>query len=107
MDDDFPILLTIVEWDQDGNDSYLREKEETEMSTFWSETSLDGSGLENDYFAKEMDSLYNGGTVEWDDEHDTSDPEETRASSNYYAESNGDSDTVTHPVSGGSMSVAR
>ncbi len=107
VDDNFPILFTIVEWDQEGNDSYLREKDETEMSTFWSETSLDGSGMENDYFAKEMDSLYNGGTVEWDDEHDTSDPEENRASSNYYAESNGDSDTVTHPVSGGSMSVAR
>ena len=107
MDDNFPILLTVVEWDQEGNDEYLRDKEETEMSTFWSETSLDGSGMENDYFAKEMDSLYNGGTVKWDDEHDTSDPEENRASTDYYADSNGDSDTVTHPISGGSMRVAR
>lgn len=107
MDDDFPILLTIVEWDQDGNDSYLREKEETEMSTFWSETSLDGSGLENDYFASEMDELYNGHTIKWEDEHDTSDPEENRSSTDYYADSNGDSDTVTHPTSGGSMRVAR
>ena len=77
------------------------------MNTFWSETSLDGSGMENDYFAREMDSLYNGGRVEWEDHHDGGDEEETRSTTDYLAESNGDSDTVTHPVSGGSMRVAR
>lgn len=107
MDDEFPIIYSVVAWDLEGNSEYEREKDETTMSTFWSETSLDGSGMEDDYFANAFDLLYNGGTVEWEDEHDSGEPDETRSSTEYYAESNGDVDTVTHPISGGTMSVAR
>jgi hypothetical protein len=107
MNDEFPIIYSVVAWDLEGESTFDREKEETTMSTFWSDTSLDSSGMEEDFFANMYDMLYNGGTAEWDEEHDTGDEEETRSSTNYYAESNGDVDTVTHPVSGGTMKVTR
>jgi hypothetical protein len=107
MDDDFPILYTMVEWDTDGENNTVRDKEEETMSTFWNETSLDGSGMENDYFAGQYDILYNNGTVEWEDEHHPDEEGDTRASTDYYADGNGDVDTVTHPISGGTMRVTR
>jgi hypothetical protein len=107
MDENYPILLTVTETDLEGNENHLREKEETTMRDYWSETQLDDSGMDQAWYAQEYDNIYNGQTITWWSPHDSGDPDETLDRTDYYAEDNGDENTVTHPVSGGSMRVTR
>lgn len=107
IDDSYPILLTIIETDLEDQEHHVRDQEEATMSDYWSETHLDDSGMEQSWYAQEHDQIYNRGSIEWEDEHDSGDPDETLARTDYYAQGNGDPDTVTHPVSDGTMRVSR
>jgi len=107
-DPTFKIHLTITDsYDDDAEeDSY---DDDTTMETYWTETQIPDSGLEADYFASEYEQVYRGGNIGWDEEDGYEDPDNPgrqRIRVDYYVEGIGDADTVTHPVSGGSVRIA-
>ena len=108
LDPTFKIHLTITDsYDDDTEeDAY---DDDTTMETYWNETGLQDSGMEEDYFASEYEQVYRGGNIGWDDDHwgdDQPDVERQRVRVDYYVEGIGDADTVTHPVSDGSVRIA-
>jgi len=108
IDDKFPIHFTETHsYDDDTEEDVVDE--DTTMEHYWNETGLRDSGMEEDYFAGEYEQVYRGGNIGWDDEHDGYDqenegPEHVRT--DYYVVGIGDEDTVTHPVSGGSVRIS-
>jgi hypothetical protein len=108
MDDNYPIHFIETHSYDDGTEENVYD-EDTTMAQYWSETGLQDSGMEVDYFAGEFDQVYNSGNIGWDDEHDGYDqegegPEHTRT--DYHVEGIGDEKTVMHPISGGSMRIS-
>jgi len=104
LDDNFPITFKRME-NREDEDDYEDIDDDATMATFWQETGLDGSGMENDYFASSYDELYRGYEVHWEDENE--DDEGNLSSVDYYANGTGDTDTVLHPANGGTMRVAQ
>lgn len=109
MDEDYPIKLTVTHYYDDDTEENVIDEEETTMKQYWAETQLWDSGMEEDYFASEYDRIYAGQRIGWDDERDGYGDEEgdgpTLTLEETIAEGIGDDNTVTHPVSGGSVSV--
>ena len=101
MDDNYPIVFKRVEYDEE--EEYEDADDDATMNTFWSETGLDGAGPEQDFFANYVDDLYHNNTIHWEDENE--DDEGNYVKVDYYGDNNGDVDTVTHPVSGGTMRI--
>jgi hypothetical protein len=98
MDDDFEINYHVIQWTPDGEEGF-DERTESTMSAFWQETSLEGSGMEHDWFADQYERLYGGHEIEWDDERETEAGESYQV--NHYAEPTGDPDKRKHPVNDG------
>jgi hypothetical protein len=108
MDDDFPIVFKRVEYrqyDDADDEEYEDVDDDATMNTFWNESGLEGAGSEPDFFAGYYEQLYQGYEIDWEDENE--DENGNYYKTDYTANSNGDTDTVLHPVSGGSMRVAQ
>ena len=104
MDDNVPIVFKRVEYrDEEYGDEDVDD--DATMNTFWNETGLESSGMEPESFAGYFESLYQGYEIDWEDENE--DDEGNIITTNYFANSNGDTDTVLHPANGGTMRVAR
>jgi hypothetical protein len=101
MDDSYPIVFTRTEMEEEGEHEDVDD--DATMDTFWSETGLDGAGPEQDFFANYVDELYHNNTIHWDDENEDDDGNYTKTE--YSGDNNGDVDTVTHPVSGGTLGM--
>ena len=109
MDEMFPIHFVETHTYDDGSEEDIYD-DDTTMRHYWAETSLLDTGLENDYFASEYEIVYRGNNTGYDDEHDGYDddnggPEHVRT--DYYINGIGNADTVTHPVSGGTVRVKK
>ena len=109
-DENFPVHLTQTETFEDGTEEEFYD-EDTIMLEYWKETGLYDSGMENDSFAKEYEQVYRGGNTGDYNEHSPYDDEghgdNPLVRTDYYVEGIGNADTVTHPVSGGTVSVKK
>ena len=109
-DDTFPIHMTETHSFDDDTEEDVTD-EDTTMMAYWDATGLYGSGMEEDSFAKEYENVYRGGNTGWNDEHDQYDDElpegRMHVRTDWYVEGIGNADTVTHPVSGGTVSVKK
>lgn len=107
-DESFKIHLTVTHSYDDDTEENVQD-EDTTMRDYWSETQLYDSGLEEDYFAGEYEQVYRGANIGWDDDRDGMGDEEEGQRSlvriDYYVQGIGDEETVTHPVSGGSLRI--
>jgi len=109
-DENFPIHLTQTETFEDGSEEDFYD-EDTTMKEYWTETGLYDSGMENDSFAKEYENVYRGGNTGDYNEHSPYDDEghgdNPLVRTDYYVQGIGNADTVTHPVSGGTVRVTK
>ena len=108
IDPKFPIhFVETHSYDDDTEEDVYDD--DTTMEHYWNETGLYDSGMENDYFAKEYEVVYNGNNIGYDDEHDGYDQEGGRehVRTDYSVLGIGDDATVTHPVSGGSLRIQK
>jgi hypothetical protein len=111
IDETFPIHM-IEEHTYDDDTEENVTDEDTTMKHYWDENNMYDSGVEPDYFAGEYEQVYRGGNIGHDDEHGPSDPDEEfqgrqHIRTDYYVEGIGNADTVTHPVSGGTVRVQK
>jgi len=105
-DNDYPIHMWEEKHYSDG-ESEDNDKETT-MGYWFDTTQLRDYGLEDDFYAKMFDDIYHDRRIAWDDEHEPDVYDEvTIVREEWWADNNGDADTVTHPVNGGSMRVKR
>jgi len=108
-DGGFPIHMTVIDTYDDGSEE-TRTDEDTIMDEYWTETQLYDSGLEEDYFAGEYEQVYRGGNIGYDDEYHPDEEEyegRRHVRTDWYVEGIGNADTVTHPVSGGTVRIKR
>lgn len=109
IDDSFPIHLTIIDSYDDGSEETTYD-EDTTIKAYWDETALYDSGMEEDYFAAEYEEVYRGANIGYDDERYPDDPDDEglqHVRTDYYVKGIGNADTVTHPVSGGSVRIQK
>jgi hypothetical protein len=109
IDETFPIHFTETHSYSDGSEEDVTD-EDTTMKAYWGETGLYDSGYDEDYFAGEYEVVYRGGNIGYDDERypdDLDDGGLQHTRTDYYVEGIGDADTVTHPVSGGTVRVSK
>lgn len=109
IDETFPIHFTETHSYSDGSEEDVTD-EDTTMKAYWDETGLYDSGYDEDYFAGEYEVVYRGGNIGYDDEGSFDAPDDEglqHTRTDYYVEGIGDADTVTHPVSGGTVRVKK
>jgi hypothetical protein len=108
MDENFPIHFTETHSYDDDTEEDVTD-EDTTMVAYWNETGLYDSGLESDYFAGEYEQVYRGGNTGYDDEREDDEAfgGRTLVRTDYYINGIGDENTVTHPISGGSVRISR
>jgi PcfJ-like protein len=110
MDENFPIHFTETHTYDDDTEEDVYDDDST-MKHYWEETDLRGSGMDEDYFASEYEIVYRGANTGYDDEHEPYDDEaiggRLHVRTDYYIQGIGNADTVTHPVSGGSVRIQK
>jgi len=109
-DENFPIHFTETHTYADGTEEDVTD-EDTTMQHYWNETGLHDSGMDVNYFAGEYVEVYGGGNIGYDDDrtydYDDDDDGQQLIRTDYYVKGIGNADTVTHPVSGGTVSVSK
>ncbi len=107
-DESFPIHL-IETHTYDNDDEEVIYDEDTSMKKYFDDTSLYEHGMEDDFYAGEYEAVYRGGNTGWHDEHMPDDPDGERLHmrTDWSVEGIGDADTVTHPVSGGTVRIQK
>lgn len=110
-DENFPIHFTETDTYADGTEEDVTD-EDTTMQHYWNDTGLHDSDTERKYFASEYVEVYGGGNIGYDvdrtyDHYDDDHEGQQLVRTDYYVKGIGNADTVTHPVSGGTVSVSK